>query len=196
MANQLTTPSPIRVGHATIYMKKTAVTVASAATLVSLFTAASEIQNHIKDLTITPPEGAVDMVNLIGETTSTNQPLQTHQNYVFEEKPFTAAKISGTMILKPDEDPFELAFAGAGTAAVTASYTRYQYGGSDATKLRVPCAILLLCSVSATDIMAVLLNNAYITKLGDIKATGTDGHMERDFEATCSPDNFVIDYLD
>jgi len=196
MANQLTTPVPIKVGNAIIYMDKAAVTVAAAATLVSLFTAATDIQNHVKDLTIAPPEGAVDKVDLIGETTSTMQPLQTHQNYVLEEKPFGLAKISGTLLVKPNEDFFELAFAGAGTAAVTASYTRYQYGGSDAAKKRVPCAILLLCNVSATDVMSVLLNSAYITKLGDIKATGADGHLERDFEAVCAPENFVIDYLD
>jgi len=196
LANQLTKPVPMRVGHAVAYMKSTAVTVASATTLLSLFTAASEIQNHVKNLVITPPTGEIDKVDLIGETTSTNQPLQTFQNYILEEKSWSLAKVTGTLLLKPNEDPFDVMATGSGTAAVSASYTRRQYGGSDASKVRKVGSLLLHFPISATDIRSILFNNAYITSLGDIKATGNDGHLERDFEIICAPENYVDDFLD
>jgi len=195
MANLLTTAVPIRVPKAVMYVKSTAVTVSSSATLLSLFTAATDIQNHVKNLTISQPKGDIDKIDLIGETTSTNQPLQTFQNYLIEEKPYTFGKITGTLLLKPNEDPFDVMASGSGTAAVTNTYTRRQYGGSDSSKLRKVGSILLYIPISATDIRGVLLNNAVVT-MGDIKATGADGHLERDFEAICSPDNYVDDFLD
>ncbi len=196
MANQLTKPVPIRVGHAVVYLKSTAVTVATGTTLLSLFTGSTDIQNHVKNLVITPPTGEIDKIDLIGETTSTLQPLQTFQNYLLEEKSWSLAKVTGTILLKPNEDPFDVMATGSGTAAVTASYTRRQYGGSDSGKVRKVGAMLIHYPISATDIRSVLLNNALITSLGDIKATGSDGHLERDFEIICAPENYVDDFLD
>ena len=193
MANQLTTPVPIRVGHAVMYMKSTAVTMATTDTILALFTAATDIQEHVKDLTIEPPKGAVDKIDLVGETASTKAPLSTFQNYALEEKPFSLAKVTGTLLLKPNEDPFDTMQAGAGTAGSGSGvgYTFLQYGTSTAAKVRKVGSILLHFPISATDIRSVLLNNAYITALGDIKATGADGHMERDFEIICAPEDYV-----
>jgi hypothetical protein len=196
MANQLTQPTPIKVGKAILYTKASAVTVASAATLVSLFTASTDIYNKAKNITITPPTGEIEQVNLIGETTSAKQPLQTFQNYALDNKPFTLAKMSGTILLDANEDNFDLMMTGGGTAAVTNTYTRRQVGGSDSGKIRVVGAVLVLYNVSATDIRAVLLNNFWITSYGDIKATGADGHLERDFEGICAPEDYVDDFLD
>ena len=162
MANQLTKPVPIRVGHAVVYLKSTAVTVATGTTLLSLFTGSTDIQNHVKNLVITPPTGEIDKIDLIGETTSTLQPLQTFQNYLLEEKSWSLAKVTGTILLKPNEDPFDVMATGSGTAAVTASYTRRQYGGSDSGKVRKVGAMLIHYRISATDIRSVLLNNDLI----------------------------------
>lgn len=189
MANTLITPIVIRVARAIIYTKASAVTVATTATLVSLFTASTDIQNTVKNLVITPPSGDVVMVDLIGETASTLQPLQTFQNYLLEEKPFTLAKVSGTLLLDADEENFDLAFAGAGTATVTSTYCLYQYGGSDSGKKRVVGSLLVLFKYS-TKLREILFNNLYITKLGDIKGTSADGHIERDFEGICAPENY------
>ena len=81
MANQLKTPVPIRVGKAVVYIKATAVTVTNVATILSLYSA-SDIQAGVKNLTITPPTGAVDMIPMIGETASDLEPNNTFQNYL------------------------------------------------------------------------------------------------------------------
>jgi len=190
MTNTLITPTPIRVQRAIIYTKATAVTVSTSATLVSLFTASTDIYNKAKNITITPPTMEVVQENMLGETTSSLAPTQTFQNYVITEKPQTMAKISGTVLLDCDEDNLDLMYMGAGTATVTGSYHAYQVGGSDSSKKRVQGAILVLFK-SGTKIREVLLNSIFITKLGDIKATGSDGHLERDFEGECHAENYV-----
>src|SRR3990167_4559031 len=134
MANQLTTPTPIRAARAIVYTKATAVTVSTSATLVSLFTASTDIYNLAKNITITPPSGEVEQVDMLGETASTLGATQTFQNYILNEKPYTLAKISGTLLFQADEDDVDLAFGGAGTATVTATYHLYYYGGSDSGK--------------------------------------------------------------
>ncbi len=196
MANQLTTPVPIRAGKAVIYMKSSAVTVSSTATVISLFTASTDIQAIVKTLTITPPTGEVDKIDMIGETASAVEPNQTFQNYLLEEKSWTLAKLTGTLLWNvSDENPFELAMCGAGTAEPT-SYHRYQYGGSDSTKTRVVGSVAVHFPIGTTDLRTILFNNAYITSLGDIKATGADGHLERDFELICAPENYLDEVKD
>jgi len=195
MANTLTTPTPIRVGKAVVYMKATAVTVLDSATIQSLY-AVGDIQATVKNLTITPPTGAVDIVHMIGETASTLEPTQTFQNYLLDEKSWTLAKVTGTLLWNVgDENPLELAMCGAGTAEPT-SYHRYQYGGSDSGKTRVVGSMAIHFPIASTEIRTVLLNNALITSLGDIKATGADGHLERDFELVCAPENYLDEVHD
>ena len=195
MANQLTKPVPIRVGKAVIYAKSTAVTVVTTNTLLSLFTASSDIFNKAKNVVITPPVGAIDKIDLLGETTSTKAPLQTFQNYLLEEKSWSLAKITGTLLLdgNNDESIFDLMISDAGTAGSGSGsgYTFHQYGGSDSSKARKVGSIMVHFPISSADIRSILLNNLFITNLGDIKATGADGHLERDFEAICAPEDYV-----
>jgi len=82
MANQLTNANVIRVGRATIYTKAAGVTVSTTATLLSLFTASTDIHFGIKNLVITPPTGEVEKVDLLGETASTLGIAATFQNYL------------------------------------------------------------------------------------------------------------------
>lgn len=192
MANTLTTPSVIKASRATVYTTATAVTVSTSATLLSLF---STVYNKAKDIKITPPTGAVEIVNMIGETASAVAVTQTFQNYLMDEKPYTLAKISGTLLLDKDEDNLDLAMAGGGTATVTATYHMYQYGGSDSSKKRVPMAMLVVFK-HGTGIREVLLNQLFITALGDIKSTGSDGHIERDFEGVCAPEFYYDHFKD
>ena len=196
MTNQLKTPLPIRVGKAVVYIKATAVTLTDSATIISKFTESTDIQATVKNLTITPPMGAVDKIDMIGETASTLEPTLTFQNYLLEEKSWTLAKVSGTLLWNvSDENQLELAMGGAGTAEPT-DYHRYQYGASDSGKKRVVGSIAIHFPIGATDIRTILLNNALVTSLGDIKATGADGHLERDFEMVCAPENYVDEVRD
>jgi len=194
MTNTLQRPEPIRVGKGVVYIKATAVTVTDSATLLSLFSA-SDIQAIVKNVTITPPAGAVEKIDMIGETASAYEPNLTFQNYLMEEKPFSLAKASGTLLWTvSDENQLELAQGGAGTAEPT-NFHRYQYGASDSGKTRVVCSMLVHFPIGTTDLRSILLNNAYVT-LGDIKATGADGHLERDFELVCAPENYLEEVRD
>ncbi len=195
MANQLTNANVIKVQRAIVYTKAAAVTVSTSATLSSLFTGSTDIYYKAKNVVITPPTGEVEKIDLIGETASTLGTTLTYQNYLLEEKPWSLPTVSGTVLLDTAEDNFDLAIAGAGTQVVTGSYTEYNYGASNSGTTRVVGALLVVFKFGAT-IREVLLNNLYITKLGDIKSTGSDGHLERDFEATCSLENYSDRYLD
>ena len=71
MANQLTNANVIRVARAIVYTKAAGVTVSTSATLVSLFTASTDIYFKAKNIVITLPTGEVEKIDLIGETAST-----------------------------------------------------------------------------------------------------------------------------
>lgn len=197
MANQLTKPVPIRVGKAVVYAKASAVTVTDSATILSLFTASTDIYNKAKNIVITPPMGEIEKIDMIGETASTLEPTLTFQNNLVEEKSWTFARISGTLMLDGncDEDIFDLMITGAGVSEPT-TFKRHQYGASDSGNTRVVGSIMVHFPMGATTLKSILFNNFYLTKLGDIKSTGSDGHLERDFEGTCTPDNYLEEVRD
>ncbi len=196
MTNQLTKAVTIRVGKAVVYVKATAVTVASDATVLSLF-AASTIFNGVKNLVITPPTGEIEKIDMIGETASALEPNYTFQNYLLEEKSWTFAKISGTLILDGncDEDVFDDMIGGTGVGEPSGS-KRIQYGASDSSRTRVVGSLIVHFPIGTSTLRTILFNNLYLTKLGDIKSTGSDGHLERDFEGTCTPDNYIDEFKD
>ncbi len=197
MANQLTKPVPIRVGLAVVYAKSTAVSVASGATILSLYTGSTDIYNKVKNLVITPPAGEIEMIHMIGETASALEPNFTFQNFLLEEKPWSAAKISGTLVLDGncDEDVFDLMMSDAGIAEPT-DFRRHQYGASTASNARKVGSLIVHFPIGTTTLRTILFNNLQLTSLGDIKATGADGHLERDFEGICAPENYLDEFRD
>jgi len=116
------------------------------------------------------------------------------QNYLLEEKAFAPAKLTGTILFDTIETNFDLMAGGVGTQNVSGDYTEYQYGASDSAKTRVQGAVLILFKVGSA-LREILFNNAFIV-LGDIKSTGSDGHIERDFELICAGENFHDRVLD
>ncbi len=107
MANQLTQANVVKVQRAIIYTDEDGVTVSTSATLVSLFTASTDILNSAKNLVITPPKGDVVQIDLVGETTSALGNTRTFQNYLLEEKPFAPAKLAGTILFDTIETNFD-----------------------------------------------------------------------------------------
>lgn len=138
----------------------------------------------LKDVTISPPEGDVDIINYLGEDTN------GFQNAQMEEKAFGLAEISGTMSVDSDEVLETIAY-GSGTS-VTGGYTRYQAGDGN----RATNGAFLVVLDNGTNEASFVLNNIIITKLGDIKPTGTDGHWEMEFTAKCLPADFYEEYKD
>jgi len=135
-----------------------------------------------KNITITEPEGSIDKIDLLGEDAN------NFQNAELDKKPFGLAKISGTLILDGDETLETYAY-GSGTT-ISTTHTRYQAGDGS----RTACAFLVNLD-DGTNEVNIVLNNAYITKIGDRKITA-DGHWEVDFEAVCLPKDYYVEFKD
>ena len=147
--------------------------------------ATTAFETNVKNLTIVEPEGAIDKIDLLGETSG-------FQNAELDFKPFGLATISGTLILRGDE---VLEATASGSGYDWGTHTRHQAGDSTAGKTRVASAFLVNLDDS-TDEVNLLLNNAWVTKMGDKRISGADGHWEQDFNAVCLPKDYYVEYKD
>lgn len=177
-----------RANHVTIKVDAAAdVSIDTNNELSSFFGSATAITGYCKSVEITPPEGPVDKIDLLGETSN-------FQNAELHEKPFGLAKMTGTLLMQGDEI-FETYYGGAGTSLTSASYTRYQYGSSESGKTRADIAIVAYLD-DGTDAVEVCLDNAKITKLSPRRISGADGHWEQDFEIICLAKDYREDIKD
>ena len=179
--------------------KETTVKIADALSSVSdsalldaqSFSNDSTITAILKNVTIVEPEGAVDKEDFLGVDTN------GFQNAELTEKPFDLAKISGTLVM-PAQAKFdgtnkslEFYAYGSGTQVPSGSATHTRWQAGDGS--RTACAILVNLVSGSSYEVSILLNNAYITKLGDRKIGGPDGHWEQDFEAVCLPRDYYVE---
>lgn len=148
------------------------ITITTSAALDTFFSSGVSIESYAKNLTITPPEGDVEHVPLIGDDTN------GIQNEAGDEKPFGMASVSGTLVHQKDEvlEPFA---AKNGSVAVSTTHTRWQI----AKGARNQVAILVNFD-DATKEVNVVLDNAWITRIG-AKTLNADGHFEQEFEIKC-----------
>lgn len=147
------------------------------------------IEGKIKNVTIADPEGAIDKQDFLGVDSNNFQNAELH------EKPYDVAKISGTLVVPSQytasDKPLEAYAYGSGTAIPSGSPTHTRWQAGDGS--RTACAIIVNM-VSGSDYeVTFLLNNAYITKLGDRKISGPDGQWEQDFEAICLPRDYYVE---
>jgi len=164
------------------------VSIDNSAALDTFFSNGTAITAYAKNVTIVEPEGAVEKIDLLGETSN-------FQNAEFDEKPYGLASISGTLVQIGGEpssgDILEHFAFGAGTA-ISTTHTRFQAGSSESGKTRVDCAVLVNLS-DGTNEVNIVLDNAKVTKLGDRRISGPDGHWEQDFTIVCLPKDFYIE---
>src|SRR3990167_5883007 len=151
-----------------------------------------------KNVTLSKPKSEVEKVDLLGESTVTigagNPRTGVFQNQIMDEKSYSNAKLTGTAVLRGDED-FELLATGSGTA-ITGGYTRYSYGDSTATTgIRPIVGAVLFDLYNGSERFSGVMSNVYCN-IGDIKPTGADGHFEVDFELTCAPEGYSDEFLD
>jgi hypothetical protein len=170
------------------------ITITTSAALDTFFTGTTatsdNIQAYAKNVTLAVPEGAIDKIDLLGIDSS------GFQNMELDEKPFDLGGISGTLVLHSVEI-LETFFYGTATT-ISTTHKRYQAGKLTTTG-RPEVAILVNLNApisgTVTNEVTVALDNAWITKLGDIKIAGPDGHFEVDFNAICLPKDFYIEYM-
>lgn len=177
-----------------------AVTFSESAALDSFYASTATAAQIIacKNITITPPKGEAEIVQLLGTETATvgaGVPMSgTFQNAIYDEKSYSDATMTCTLILTGDPtnlpDFLQLA-CGAGQAISTTHY-RYAFGSSDSGETRVLTGSILLNCDNGTEEFNVVMNNP-ICNVGDIKPTSMEGHFEIDFEAKCLPKNFVLE---
>ena len=150
----------------------------------------------IKNVTISVPKGELEQVPLLGETANTVgvgiPNTNTSQNAFLDEKNFGLCVVTGTMVLKGDED-FEAMVVGAGTS-VTGG-TRYTFGDSASGKTRVTDGALIIDFDNGSEVVTFAMGNI-LMNFGELKPTGADGHFELDFEGSCLPENFGFEYKD
>jgi len=151
------------------------------------------VQARAKNTTIAIPEGSIDKVDFLGVDSN------SFQNAELEEKSFSNAGISGTIVLD-NVEVLESFYYGDGTSATDTDVSGKTYqAGILSSSGRKESAILITLDNGSTTTskkkLNFLLNNAKITKLGDVKLSGPDSHFEVDFEATCLPRDFYMQFL-
>lgn len=159
----------------------TAVSITDSAALDTFFSGGTDFSGTIKDFTITPPEGDVEVTSFAGET------ADGFQNQRYDEKAYTDATIEGTMIVDNVEHLEQLA-GGDGTS-ISTTHTRWQFGDGN----RVDVGALLVNLDNGDDEVNVVLDNIIITQIGDITMTGTDGHWEMSFTGKCLAEDFYFE---
>lgn len=153
--------------EATVKIGEALSSISSSATLLSQVSG-TDFSGRVKSVTISGGERDVEVVPTLGETSGySNQEL-------FQKSVGSLREVTMTLIYS-DIDTTQL---GAGTVTGPSGYTRIQ-GDQDITQK----AVLLSFNVGS-DYTNVLLNNAYVTKLGDLKIEA-DGHAEQEITLKC-----------
>ena len=194
------TPSKFTAAETVVKFASAAVSVLTTDSLDSLFSTETQVESLFKNVTVTPPEGGVDKIDLLGAEIDADT-THAFQNALLDEKPYGLATFTGTALL--NHEGFFEPFIDAGSTTVTTgsdTYDRFRFGAlSTASAGRPTIAILAegLYPVvgTATSKWNVLLNNAVITKLGDYKIGGPDTHWEVDVTAVCLPKDFYLERL-
>jgi len=168
------------------------VSIDSTAALDTFFSSATSISAYMKNVTVMVPEGDVELVNFLGVTSN-------FQNAELDQKPFGLAELSGTLVLGHDEilegqTANTHLFFGAGTSIDTAAYYRYQPGKVTNGDFDRPESGWLINITDGTDEVNMVFDNAIITKYGDVKIDGADGHWEFDVTVKAKPADFYMEW--
>jgi len=189
-----------RAPHATVLIDKTSqvnsgtTIIGQSGSLASYMTGATVITGSMKNVTVLVPEGDVEMVNFLGVTSS-------FQNAEIDAKPFGIAELTGTLVLTKDEllmdsqaTPAHLFF---GTADTTPTgYHQYQAGLITTGDFDRPAITVVVKITDGTKEVNMALQNARITKYGDVKIDDADGVWEFDITVKALPKDFAIEWKD
>ena len=164
---------------------------------------------ELKNMEVTLPEGDVETENFAGTYAQTigasnrtpgvaTGPTPGYfQNAMMYQKTVSNWKVSGTAIFTGDEQFAHILGLGTSQAVTgTPATTRYaigDYASTGAISHNLVGAIRAIYD-NGTESAAVVLTNVFITKPGNIKPTGADGHFEFDFEGECLPKDGAIEF--
>jgi len=161
-----------RAKQATIKIAETIASVSSTVALndATQQTSAVDFSGKIKSIDISGAESDVDSVFLFGKNSNGSQ------NSITNESSTSMRELSGTLIYQ-DISASELGTS-AKTAVGATGFNRI-IGGTDRTLKSI-----LITFTDGTNTVNVLMNDAYATKLGDIKLDA-EGHAEQEITFKC-----------
>jgi len=204
--------SHIHARNAALYVSKAAITF-DAATSLNLETGIGSAFK-VKTLTITPPESEVELINCWGsdviDTVGAGVPVTgTFQHQALDKKAFTLGKVTGTLLFSHDEagattpndgavvDNIESLFYGkANNITDDPAYNRFVSGDLAVGNPTITVGNMIFVFNNGAGIVNVGMVNVRVTKMGDIKPTGADGHWEQEFEAVCLAKDFLMEKED
>lgn len=164
---------------------------------------------ELKNLEITLPETSTEQVRCAGNYAQTLGISQRtvgsatgvtpgyFQNAMLHQNSATNWKITGTAMFIGDESFNHI--LGLGTTQAIGGNpagTRYAIGdftSAGAISHNMIGGIRALYN-NGSEYVGIMLTNVFITKLGTVKPTGADGHIEMDFEAECLPKDGAIEF--
>jgi hypothetical protein len=189
-----------------VYYSNSAVTFSGSAAISAnaVITTSNQVI-QMKNLTFTPPKGEVEVVNLLGEesTTTGASVVATgqFQNQIYDEKSWSDASLTGTLILTGHNDGTAAALpdfinlvTGTGQA-ISTTYHRHTFGDSTSSQIRVVAGCVFVVMKNGVEEVTLAMNIPYVN-LGDIKPTGDDGHYEVDVEIKCLAKNCALEIKD
>ena len=197
--------SHIHARNAALYASKVAVTYGAA---ISIDQATKGDIFKVKNMVLTPPMSEVEKLDFWGsdslDTIGAGVPATgTFQHQALVEKSWTEAKVTFTLVFSHDEagsttpngNSLEVMFHNSGLdVADTPAFTRYTYGDmSDSGNDRILVGNVIFVWNNGVGIKNAGMASVIVTKMGDIKPTGTDGHWEQDCEAVCLAQDFVME---
>lgn len=166
------------------------VTISNSSTLSGSFASlagAANIEAACVNITITPPETAYEKVDLLGKDSG------NFQNQLLDEKPVGIATFTGTLLMGEDETIEDFIVSGTPSIAGPAGYTRYQIGRTSENEIAL---CVTMQTSDASNMVTFALDNARVTKYGDVRIGGADGHWEQDLTAICLAKDFYVEFKD
>lgn len=165
--------------EATVQIGEAITTIATSTTLLTQSSAATgetAYTDRIKDVSITGGERDVESVPFLGETSGASN------QEIFQKSVGNLRECSMTLVYKD----VDISLLGAGTISTTGSASGYKriQGDQDLSTKSV-----LVSFNDGTDYVNVLLNNAYVTKMGDLKIEA-DGHFTQEVTFRCLASNY------
>ncbi len=197
--------SHIHARNAALYVSKGAVTYGAA---VSIDQATKGDIFKVKNITITPPVGEVEKIDLWGsdslDTVGAGVPVTgTFQHQALEQKSWSEAKVTFTIpfshdeagVTTPNGNNIQTLFHNAGIdIADDPAFTRFTYGDlADTGNDRLLVGNLIFVWNNGAGIINAAMASVIITKMGDVKPTGADGHWEQECEAVCLAQDFAME---
>jgi len=144
------------------------------------------IARAFKNITVTPPETSYEKLDLLGKDSN------AFQNQILDEKPVGGATIQGTLILGEDETIEDQIISGSATA-IDGTHSRYQIGNDTTSRQTVT---LVVSVFDESKEVAFGIEDAKITKWGDVRLSDTGSHWEQDITVLALAKDFYYEFKD